>query len=78
MGGSLGREWGDYTSVTWNSVAINHQDMHAAFLPGSDKVELRTLPVPHPAHGEVLLRGKAAFAAFTTDTWAKVPKDTRE
>jgi threonine dehydrogenase-like Zn-dependent dehydrogenase len=34
--------------------------MQAAFLPGNSKVELRTLPVPHPDHGEVLLRVKAS------------------
>jgi threonine dehydrogenase-like Zn-dependent dehydrogenase len=36
------------------------KNMRAAFLPGNDKVELRTLPVPHPGHGEVLLRVKAS------------------
>lgn len=36
------------------------QSMQAAFLPGNRKVELRTLPVPHPGHGEVLLRVKAS------------------
>jgi threonine dehydrogenase-like Zn-dependent dehydrogenase len=36
------------------------QSMQAAFLPGNSKVELRTLSVPHPAHGEVLLRVKAS------------------
>ena len=36
------------------------QNMQAAFLPGNRKVELRTLPVPHPGHGEVLLRVKAS------------------
>jgi threonine dehydrogenase-like Zn-dependent dehydrogenase len=34
--------------------------MQAAFLPGNSKVELRTLPVPQPGHGEVLLRVKAS------------------
>jgi len=34
--------------------------MKAAFLPGNRKVELRTLPVPHPGHSEVLLRVKAS------------------
>jgi len=38
----------------------NQRKMHAAFLPGNDRVELRTLPVPHPGHGEVLLRVKAS------------------
>jgi threonine dehydrogenase-like Zn-dependent dehydrogenase len=36
------------------------QSMQAAFLPGNRKVELRTLPVPHPGHGEILLRVKAS------------------
>jgi threonine dehydrogenase-like Zn-dependent dehydrogenase len=36
------------------------QSMQAAFLPGNRKVELRTLPVPHPGQGEVLLRVKAS------------------
>ena len=36
------------------------QSMRAAFLPGNDKVELRTLPVPRPGHGEVLLKVKAS------------------
>jgi len=36
------------------------QSMQAAYLPGNRKVELRTLPVPHPGHGEVLLRVKAS------------------
>lgn len=36
------------------------QNMRAAFLPGNDKVELRTLPVPRPGYGEVLLRVKAS------------------
>src|ERR1039457_4473916 len=36
------------------------QNMRAAFLPGNRKVELRTLPIPHPGHGEVLLRVKAS------------------
>ena len=34
--------------------------MQAAFLPGNRRVELRTLPVPHPGHAEVLLRVKAS------------------
>ena len=34
--------------------------MRAAYLPGNDKVEMRTVPVPSPAHGEVLLRIKAS------------------
>jgi threonine dehydrogenase-like Zn-dependent dehydrogenase len=36
------------------------QTMQAAFLPGNSNVELRTLSVPQPAHGEVLLRVKAS------------------
>jgi threonine dehydrogenase-like Zn-dependent dehydrogenase len=39
---------------------IGQQNMRAAFLPGNDKVELRTLPVPRPGHGEVLLRVKTS------------------
>ena len=42
------------------AMAISQQSMRAAFLPGNDKVELRTLPVPRPKHGEVLLRVKAS------------------
>src|ERR1700677_4198782 len=34
--------------------------MTAAFLPGDSTVELRTVPVPTPGHGEVLLRIKAS------------------
>jgi len=40
--------------------AANQQSMRAAFLPGSNRVELRTLPIPRPGHGEVLLRVKAS------------------
>jgi threonine dehydrogenase-like Zn-dependent dehydrogenase len=36
------------------------QSMRAAFLPGNGKVELRTLALPRPGHGEVLLRIKAS------------------
>ena len=36
------------------------QHMRAAFLPGHQRVELRTLPAPHPGHGEVLIRVKAS------------------
>src|SRR5512142_238835 len=36
------------------------QSMRAAFLPGNDKVELRTVSIPRPSHGEVLLRVKAS------------------
>ncbi len=34
--------------------------MTAAFLPGNSTVEMRTVPVPEPGHGEVLLRVKAS------------------
>jgi len=34
--------------------------MTAAFLPGDSTVEMRTVPVPSPAYGEVLLRVKAS------------------
>ena len=34
--------------------------MTAAFLPGESTVELRTVPVPEPGQGEVLLRVKAS------------------
>src|SRR5580700_6090190 len=34
--------------------------MTAAFLPGNSTVEMRTVPVPKPGHGEVLLRVKAS------------------
>ena len=36
------------------------QSMRAAYLPGGCRVELRTVPVPRPGHGEVLLRVKAS------------------
>jgi threonine dehydrogenase-like Zn-dependent dehydrogenase len=36
------------------------QSMRAAFLPGNDRVELRTVPVPYPGHAEVLIRVKAS------------------
>ena len=41
-------------------MTITPQEMLAAFLPGNDKVDLRTLPIPRPAHGEVLLKVKAS------------------
>ena len=41
-------------------MAIDQQSMRAAFLPGNDKVELRSLTVAHPEHGEVLLKVKAS------------------
>lgn len=67
MGGSLGRERRNYAAMT-NSRTVPtvgqvtgaQQNMRAAFLPGNDKVELRSLPVPQPGHGEVLLRVKAS------------------
>jgi threonine dehydrogenase-like Zn-dependent dehydrogenase len=34
--------------------------MKAAFLPGNSTVELRSVPVPAPGHGEVLIRVKAS------------------
>ena len=34
--------------------------MQAAFLPGKSSVDLRPVPIPHPEHGEVLLRVKAS------------------
>src|SRR5580658_8154876 len=34
--------------------------MTAAFLPGNSTVKMRTVPVPQPGHGEVLLRVKAS------------------
>ncbi len=34
--------------------------MAAAYLPGNSTTELRTVPVPTPAHGEVLIRMKAS------------------
>jgi threonine dehydrogenase-like Zn-dependent dehydrogenase len=37
-----------------------NETMTAAFLPGNSTVELRTVPVPTPGHGEVLLRMKAS------------------
>ena len=39
---------------------IIDQTMQAAFLPGNSTVDLRSLPVPRPGHGEVLLRIKAS------------------
>jgi len=34
--------------------------MQAAFLPGNSTVEMRTVPMPSPSHGEVLIRVKAS------------------
>ena len=36
------------------------QNMRAVYLPGNDRVELRTLPTPQPRHAEVLIRVKAS------------------
>jgi hypothetical protein len=36
------------------------ETMTAAYLPGDSTVEMRTVPVPAPGHGEVLLRIKAS------------------
>ena len=36
------------------------QTMTAAYLPGNSTVEMRTVPVPTPGHGEVLLRLKTS------------------
>jgi threonine dehydrogenase-like Zn-dependent dehydrogenase len=36
------------------------QSMAAVFLPGNSTVELRTVPVPQPSHGEVLISVKAS------------------
>lgn len=37
-----------------------NETMTAAYLPGDSTVELRTVPVPTPGHGEVLVRMKAS------------------
>ena len=37
-----------------------NETMTAAYLPGNSTVEMRTVPVPTPGHGEVLLRIKAS------------------
>jgi len=36
------------------------ENMKAAFLPGNSTVEMRTVPVPKPGHGEVLIAVKAS------------------
>lgn len=36
------------------------KSMNAAFLPGNSTVELRTVPVPEPGHGEVLIAVRAS------------------
>ena len=36
------------------------ETMLAAYLPGNSTVEMRTVPVPRPGYGEVLLRMKAS------------------
>ena len=68
MGGPLGLGRGDHTRMNWVSTTVpkvaavetKQQTMRAAFLPGNDKVELRSVPLPRPGHGEVLLRVKAS------------------
>jgi threonine dehydrogenase-like Zn-dependent dehydrogenase len=52
--------WVSTTLPKVAAVETKQQTMRAAFLPGSDKVELRTVPVSRPAHGEALLRVKAS------------------
>ena len=37
-----------------------HTQMRAAFLPGNSTVDLRSVPIPEPGHGEVLLQVKAS------------------
>ncbi len=64
----MGPQWRDNSALVAGliehslSFAMNTtgQSMRAAFLPGNDTVELRTLPIPRPGHGEVLLRVKAS------------------
>lgn len=36
------------------------KQMQAAYLPGNSTVEMRTVPVPEPGHGEVLIKVKAS------------------
>src|SRR6266581_1120444 len=68
MGGALGLGRGDHTRMNWVSTTVpkvaavetKQQTMRAAFLPGNDEVELRSVPLPTPGHGEVLLRVKAS------------------
>jgi threonine dehydrogenase-like Zn-dependent dehydrogenase len=36
------------------------ETMQAAYLPGNSTVELKSVPVPTPGHGEVLIRIKAS------------------
>ena len=52
--------WNTTTLGKLQHMAVNQQSMRAAFLPGNDRVEIRTLSVPRPGHGEVLLRVKAS------------------
>jgi threonine dehydrogenase-like Zn-dependent dehydrogenase len=52
--------WTSTTSPKVEHTAAIQQQMRAAFLPGNDRVELRTVSVPHPGYGEVLLRVKAS------------------
>ena len=37
-----------------------HKTMRAAYLPGNSTVAMRTVPIPTPAHGEVLVQIKAS------------------
>lgn len=52
--------WSSTTLRKTEATTLNRQSMQAAFLPGNDKVEVRPVPVPRPAHGEVLIRVKAS------------------
>ena len=52
--------WVSTTARKIEAMEVKQQTMRAAFLPGNDRVELRSLPVPSPGHGEVLLRVKAS------------------
>jgi threonine dehydrogenase-like Zn-dependent dehydrogenase len=52
--------WVSTTLPKVGAVETKQQTMRAAFLPGNDKVEVCSVPVPQPAHGEVLLRVKAS------------------
>ena len=54
-------------------------EMKAAYLPGDSTVEIRTVSIPEPGHGEVLLRVMAALIsdAFITNTWERARKVIR-
>ena len=41
-------------------MGLMQETMKAAFLPGSSTVEIRTVPVPEPGHGEVLIAVNAS------------------